>query len=160
MNQRPAGTVIAGSARPLRPGNVPGRAWRSVHDSFRERAGRASGRYGIRPWRLVSFNRPQILGGSGWATRDTLPVRIREVLPVAPLVRLSPDRTRGAVLLLPSGLDPIREMTVEVRAPMTPVCLASPGRTATALQPRKEKQGWSGIIRDIESWRALALFLG
>ena len=83
---------------------------------------------GHAPWRFVAVKRDQILNAADWATGETLPVRTREAVPVIPVVRLSPDRARGAVLLLHTGLDPIDEMTVDVRAPATPVCVAGPGR--------------------------------
>jgi len=88
-----------------------------------------------------------------------MPVLIHEVLPVIPVARLSADRSRGAIMLLPTGLDVIEEMTVEVRGPVTSVHLASPGKPSMELEPKKEKQGWSVAIKDIKPWRVFALLI-
>jgi hypothetical protein len=116
--------------------------------------------FGHAPWKFVEVKRPQILNVADWAMRGKLPVMIRETVPVIPFARLSANRKRGAIVLLNSGLDAIPQMTVEVRAPATKVCLAAPGRKTVSLKSQKEKNGWSVTLRDLEPWQVVALLLG
>jgi len=115
---------------------------------------------GYSPWRLASSKRSHILGAADWAAKGLLPVMIREALPVIPIVRMSPDRKRGGIMLMPTGLDPIERMTIEVRAAMAPAHLTAPGKPAEPLRPQREKNGWSVVIENITPWRALAILFG
>ncbi|MFC1451721.1 hypothetical protein ACFLSJ_00065 [Verrucomicrobiota bacterium] len=115
---------------------------------------------GHSPWRFLGAKREQIMNVADWAMRGRLPVRIPENVPVIPMVRLSPDRAHGVVVLLHTGLDPIECMTVAVRAPETPVCLSGPGRRPVPLEACGEQHCWSVKLRDVEPWQVLALFLG
>ena len=115
---------------------------------------------GHAPWRFIDGKRAQLLNAADWAMRDNLPVRIRETVPVVPLARLSPDRARGVIILLSTGLDPIDMLTVEVRAQAAPVHLAAPGRDNLLLAPRPTEHGWSVELRNIQPWQVMALFIG
>lgn len=115
---------------------------------------------GHSPWRFAGAKREQIMSAADWAVRERLPVRILDNVPVIPLVRLSPDRTHGVVVLLHTGLDPIERMTVAVRAPETPVCLACPGQDNTPLETCRDDNGWTVALRNVEPWKVMALFLG
>ena len=88
---------------------------------------------GHAPWRFAEVKREQVLNMADWATRGTLPVRVSEVVPLAPMVRLSQDHRSGVILLLNAGLDSIDRATVEVRAPRTDVTLGAPGRRPVPL---------------------------
>ena len=59
---------------------------------------------GHAPWRFAEVKREQILNMADWATRGTLPVRVSEVVPLVPMVRLSQDRRSGVILLLNANL--------------------------------------------------------
>ena len=59
--------------------------------------------------------RAQLQSIADWITRDRMPVRIDEAVPLVPFVRMSADRTKGAVVLLNAGLDRLGEATVRVR---------------------------------------------
>jgi len=117
---------------------------------------------GYAPWRFINLctKRAQILNVADWATRGGLCVRIREAVTLTPLVRLSPDRHRGAIVLLNAGFDPIERATVEVRAPVTPVRLAASVRDAVALHPAPADGGWSVVLKNIPPWSVVALLLG
>lgn len=114
--------------------------------------------FGHAPWRFVEVKRDQIVNAVDWAMRSRLPVRIRENVPVIPLVRLAPDRRRGVIVLVNAGLDPLARVSLAVRAPAANVRLASPGRKPVALRCREEPGGWSVELRDLEPWQTVALW--
>lgn len=115
---------------------------------------------GHAPWRFVEAKQPQIMNAADWTTAGTLPVRIREIVPVVPMVRLAEDRTRGVILLVNSGLDSVDEVTLEVRAPETKVSLAGPERESRRIETIPTANGWSVVVGDIGAWEVVALFLG
>jgi hypothetical protein len=95
-----------------------------------------------------------------WLSRDTMPVRVDETVPLLSVVRLSADRQRGAVLLLNAGMDEIREATVHLRV------AARRGRLLTIGQPERDvalqPEGAGGCltVRDMPPWGFRILLLG
>ncbi len=75
--------------------------------------------------------RAQLLNIADWLTRGALPVRIEQAVPLVPLVRMSADRTRAAVVLLNAGLDPVDSAIVRVRVAGGAECT----ETVTDLAP-------------------------
>ena len=62
-------------------------------------------------------------------------MRIAEAVTLVPFVRMAADRSRAAIVLLNSGLDPIPQVTVQVRMPPTRVSLVAP-HAETLLEPQ------------------------
>lgn len=116
--------------------------------------------FGHAPWRYLDVKRAPILNAADWAMRGRLPLRIHEDMPVIPIVRLSPDRKRGAIVLLHAGLDDLEQVTVELRVPVGRVTLATPGRPARELKPRRTRNGWTITLRNVRPWQVLALLVG
>ena len=116
---------------------------------------------GHAPWRFVNLTckRSQLLAAADWATGQRLPVLIRDTVPLIPLARLSADRTRGAVVLLNAGLDPIGKAAVELRVATPPLRLLAPGCPETPLAPRRTRHGWTVTLHDLPPWHVVAVTL-
>jgi hypothetical protein len=73
---------------------------------------------GYAPWIFLhsTAKRTQLQNAADWLTFGRLPVRIDETLPISPIVRSNEDASRGAVVLLHHGLEPVQSATVHVRA--------------------------------------------
>jgi len=117
---------------------------------------------GYAPWMFLGSEakRAQWLNVADWLTRDSLPVRIDEAVRLVPFVRLSADRSRGAVVLLNSGYDRIERVTVHVRAPMSRVTLSAPGSDPRPLDARADAHGWSVVLERIDPWSISCLLFG
>lgn len=116
---------------------------------------------GYAPWIYLHSGpkRQQMQNVADWLTHRTLPVRIDETVPLIPFVRLSPERSHGAVVLLNAGFDHIESVTLHVRAPATGVLQAS-AKGIHSLHPCLQPDGWSIELTDIEPWTTTTLFLG
>ncbi len=116
---------------------------------------------GYAPWMFLQSvaKRAQLLSAADWVARGSLPVRIDEPVPLVPFVRLSPDRARGALVLLNAGLDPIECATLHVRAPEAPVCRATPAGVLP-VETRPESGGWSLTLRQVAPWSTACLLWG
>ena len=114
------------------------------------------------PWMYLGSGakREQMLNVADWITRGRLPVRVRQLARLVPLVRLSPDRTRGAVVLLNASTDPVAEATVHLRVPPARVRLLAGGRRARTLPAEPIADGLSVTLRNIAPWSAPVLRIG
>lgn len=116
---------------------------------------------GYAPWMYLHSvaKRAQLQNVADWITRGALPVRIVETVPLTPFVRMSPERDRGAVVLLNTGLDPIEQATVHLRAPAAAVHLC--GASGTRRLPRRAIRGGCAVqLGRIEPWTTVVLLLG
>ena len=116
---------------------------------------------GYAQWMFIhsTAKRRQLLNVADWISRDGLPVRVEEAVGLAPIVRLSPDRRRGLIVLLNRSLDPVQRTTVHVRAPHTPVTLVTEDE-ARGLRPQTQPDGWLVVLEDIGPWTVTTLLLG
>jgi hypothetical protein len=117
---------------------------------------------GYAPWMFIhsGAKRTQLQNLADWITRDRLPVRIRETVPLVPFVRLSEDRSKGLVVLLNAGFDPIESVTVEVRAPETPEVRALGPSGSRELRTARTDRGWSVVLIGIGPWTTEGLLWG
>ncbi len=117
---------------------------------------------GYAPWMFIhsGARRTQLLNLADWLTRDRLPVRIAETVPLIPFVRLSPDRARGALVLLNAGFDPIEAATVEVRAPGAPTVRRLREGGSEELPATPTERGWQIVLTSIRPWTTETLLLG
>jgi hypothetical protein len=115
---------------------------------------------GYAPWMFVhsSAKRAQLQNVADWITRGRLPVRIEETVTLAPIARLSADRSRGAVVLLNTGLDPIPQATIHIRAAASGARLATTQGEAP-LETRPESGGFAVALRDIAPWTASVILI-
>ncbi len=103
--------------------------------------------------------RAQLQNVADWITRDALPVRIMETVPLTPFVRMSPTRDRGAVVLLNAGLDPIEQVTIQLHMPKTSIHLVA-NRGTRKLAPQTIRGGCQIRLGRIEPWTTVMLLLG
>jgi len=117
---------------------------------------------GYAPWMLIhsGAKRTQLQNLADWITRDRLPVRIRETLPLVPFVRLSEDRTKGLMVLLNASTDWLEEATVEIRAPRdVPVRLVTTGGQEY-LDVSPSATGLTIRVEEVIPWTTEVLLLG
>jgi hypothetical protein len=109
---------------------------------------------GYAPWIFLHSvgKRLQLQNASDWLSRDTMPVRVDETVPLVSVARVSADRRRGAVMLLNAGFDAIPEATVHLRWPCSQVRLLSIGRRAQVLPVEPEATGGRITLKDVEPW--------
>lgn len=115
---------------------------------------------GYAPWMFLQFpcKRFQLQNVVDWLTRNRAPVRIDEAVPLTPLARLAPDRRRGAVLLLNTGLDPIDQVTVHLRTDANTITrLTADGETPLLSTP--ESGGRQLRLRQLPPWSTTVLLL-
>jgi hypothetical protein len=98
---------------------------------------------GYAPWIFLhsAGKRLQLQNAADWITRDTMPVRVDETVPLVSVARVAADRRRGAVMLLNAGMDAIPEATVHLRFPASRVRLLAIGRRARVLSVEAEATG-------------------
>ncbi|MBM3500220.1 MAG: hypothetical protein FJX74_16305 [Armatimonadetes bacterium] len=117
---------------------------------------------GYAPWMFIhsGAKRTQLLNLADWITRDRLPVRISETVPLVPFVRLSEDRRQGPVVLLNASTDWLEEATLEVRAPAgVPVGLVTGGgREPWDVSP--SAKGFTVRVEEVPPWTTEVLLLG
>jgi hypothetical protein len=95
---------------------------------------------GYAPWLFIHSvaKRAQLQNVTDWISRGRMPVRIEETVPLFPVVRLSPNRRKGAVVLINTGLDDIPAVTLRLRVAATRARVLAVGQPAraTALEKR------------------------
>lgn len=116
---------------------------------------------GYAPWMFLqsAAKREQLLNLADWLTSGTLPVRVLATAAVTPLVRLSEDRTRGAVVLLNWGLEAVEGLTVELRVPPLPVRLLTPAGEQD-LGTTENGPALQVALPHLEPWSTACLLLG
>ena len=109
---------------------------------------------GYAPWIFLHSvgKRLQLQNVADWISRDTMPVRVDETVPLVSVARVAADRQRGAVMLLNAGFDPIPEATVHLRLTGSQVRLLSIGRRAQIMPVETEATGVRITLKDIEPW--------
>jgi hypothetical protein len=117
---------------------------------------------GYAPWIFLHSvgKRLQLQNVADWISRDTMPVRVDETVPLVSVARVAADRQRGAIMLLNAGLDPIPEATVHLRMEAGPVRLLTIGRRGHKLPVEPEVGGMRVTLRDIEPWSSRMMLLG
>ena len=115
---------------------------------------------GYAPWMFLQFphKRHQLQNVVDWLTRGLAPVRIDEAVTLTPIVRLAPDRQRGAVILLNTGLDTIEQATLHLRVNAhTVTLLTADGETplASTLEPGGRRLA----LRQLPPWSTTILLL-
>ena len=112
------------------------------------------------PWHRQgrSATRHRLLAVADWLASGRLPVLIEQTVRVAPLVRLSPDRRRFALLLLNAALDPTGPLTLRLRAQPRQVSLINQGKVVLL---RTEREGNDLVVRlaSVPAWQT-AILLG
>jgi len=111
---------------------------------------------GYAPWIFLHSvgKRLQLQNVADWISRDTMPVRVDETVPLVSVARVAADRQRGAVMLLNAGFDTISisEATVHLRFPVRQVHLLTIGRKSRVLPVETEATGCRIVLRNIEPW--------
>ena len=109
---------------------------------------------GYAPWIFLHSvcKRLQLQNVADWISRDTMPVRVDETVPLVSVARVSSDRRRGVVMLLNAGFDPIPEATVHLRFAASRVRLLTIGRRGQVLPVEHEAAGGRIVLKDIEPW--------
>jgi hypothetical protein len=82
------------------------------------------------PWHRLgaSATRHRLLAVADWLAFARLPVRIEETVRAAPLIRVSPDGQRFALVVFNSALDPTGPLTLRVRVQARQAALLSGGK--------------------------------
>jgi len=109
---------------------------------------------GYAPWIFLhsAGKRLQLQNAADWISRDTMPVRVDETVPLVSVARVAVDRRRGAVMLLNAGYDPIPEATVHLRFSARKARLLTIGRKGRVLPVEPEATGGRIALKDIEPW--------
>ena len=117
---------------------------------------------GYAPWIFLHSvaKRAQLLNAADWISRGKIPVRIDQPVPLIPIVRMSADRRTGAIVLLNSGFDEIREATLHVRSSARHARLLTADQKERLLRIHPEKSGWRVTLRDIAPWSILVILFG
>ncbi|MEI6149821.1 MAG: hypothetical protein WCS01_12030 [bacterium] len=117
---------------------------------------------GYAPWMFLHGvgKRLQLQNAADWITRDAMPVRVDETVPLVSVARVAADRGRGAVMLLNGGLDVIPEATVHLRMQAGQVRVLAVGRRSSIMPTEPEATGCRITLRDIEPWGLRMLLVG
>jgi hypothetical protein len=117
---------------------------------------------GYAPWIFLHSvgKRLQLQNAADWISRNHMPVRVDETVPLGSVARVSADRQRGAVMLLNAGMDFIPEATVHVRLPVPQARLLVIGRDECTLDIQPEATGGCLVLGEIEPWGLRILLLG
>jgi hypothetical protein len=117
---------------------------------------------GYAPWMFLHSvsKRRQLQNVADWISRDTMPVRVDQTVPLISVARVSADRQRGAVMLLNSGMDAIPEATVHLRLAATQARLLAFGVEDRPLELLHEATGSRFTLKNIEPWGLRVLLLG
>jgi len=116
---------------------------------------------GYAPWMFLhsSAKREQLLNLADWVTRDAMPVRIEEPVPLIPFVRMGADGGRAGVVLLNAGLDPVPEATVRVRTMARPLKVVTE-QGEVAAEAEALPDGWRVTLRDLGPWTTVCVLVG
>ena len=117
---------------------------------------------GYGPWMYLgsAAKREQLLNVADWVTKGQLPVRIRDIVKLVPLVRLSADRQHGAAVLLNASTDTIAEATVDLRINTDAVALLSPDGRRRKLGTRRFDGSCRLALNHIAPWSTTILLIG
>lgn len=109
---------------------------------------------GYAPWIFLRSvgKRLQLQNVADWISRGQMPVRINQPVSLVPIVRMSADRRRGAIVLLNAGMDEIRAATIHIRAKTRRARLLGIGQRERELKIRPENSGGSITLRNIPAW--------
>ncbi len=112
------------------------------------------------PWHRQgrSATRHRELAVAAWLADGHLPVLIEQTVRLAPLMRVSPDGKRFALLLVNTGLDPTGPLTLRLRAQARQVSLINQGKATPLLS---EREGNAIVVRlqSVPAWQT-AILLG
>ena len=89
-----------------------------------------------------------------------MPVRVEEAVRLMPIVRMSANGQRAAILLLNAGMDKIREATVHIRTPIARVRLLTPGAKDRVIPLKRQKVGGVLTLRGIEPCSFQVILIG
>jgi len=117
---------------------------------------------GYGPWMYLgsTAKREQLLNVADWVAKGQLPLRVREVIRLVPLVRLSADRKHGAVVLLNAGADTIAEATVDLRIDTDAVALLSSDGQCRKLATQPAEGGCRLALDHMQPWSTTILLIG
>ena len=109
---------------------------------------------GYAPWIFLHSvaKRQQLQNVADWVSRGRLPVRVDEPVRLVPVVRMSADGRRLAILLLNAGMDAIPTATVHLRSRATRVRLLAPEAKDRPVTLQREKTGGVLTLRNIPAW--------
>jgi hypothetical protein len=93
---------------------------------------------------------------SRWLANGRLPVLIEQTVRVAPLVRMSPDGKRFAVVLLNTSLDPTGPLTLRLRTQSRQVSLIDRGKV-TPLRTEREDDATLLRLPSVPAWQTAIL---
>jgi len=110
------------------------------------------------PWHRQgnSATRHRLLAVADWLAHGRLPVLIPQTVRVAPLVRMSPDGQRVAVVLLNAALDPTGPLTLRLRAQPPQVSMINQGK-ATPLRTEREGDEMVVHVPSVPPWQTAIL---
>ncbi len=116
---------------------------------------------GYAPWIFLHSvaKRRQLQNVADWLSRDRMPVRVDETVPLVSVARGSVDHERGGVALLNAGLDPIAAATVHLRTAARRACLLTAGGRTRALAAQAEAGGLCLTLRQLEPWETRLILL-
>lgn len=117
---------------------------------------------GYAPWIFLHSvgKRLQLQNAADWISRDAMPVRVDETVPLVSVARVAADRRRGAVMLLNAGFDPIPEATVHLRFPAGQVLVQAIGQKDQLLQVEPEATGGRITLNHLEPWGLRVVLAG
>ena len=112
------------------------------------------------PWHRQgrSATRHRLLAVADWLAEGHLPVLIEQTARTAPLIRVSPDGRRFALLLVNTGLDPTGPLTLRLRTQARQVSLINQGK-ATPLRSGREGKAMVVQLQSVPAWQT-AILLG
>jgi hypothetical protein len=117
---------------------------------------------GYAPWLFLHSvgKRLQLQNAADWLSRNAMPVRVDETVPLVSVARVSADRRSGAVMLLNAGMDEISEATVHVRLASRSARVLTIGQAERALDLESAERGGCITLRHVPPWGLLIILLG
>ncbi len=117
---------------------------------------------GYGPWMYLgsTAKREQLLNVADWIAKERMPVRVRDMVKLVPLVRLSADRRHGAVVLLNASTDSIAQATIDLRIHTKAVALLSANGKCRPLAPRSADGSSRLTLTRIPPWSTTILLIG
>jgi hypothetical protein len=117
---------------------------------------------GYAPWLFLHSvdKRLQLQNAADWLSRNAMPVRVDETVPLVSVARVSADRRRGAVMLLNAGMDEIGEATVHIRFASRSARVLATGHPERAVDLETEVRGGRMTLRHVPPWGLRIILLG